>query len=276
MKTTILSAVGFTFIMTQSILAQTANEAPNIIFEKTDVNCYGESSGSIISFVEGGQPPYSYSWSNGVEAQDIYNLSPGFYTLTVIDAAGTLNSRTTEIKDQEKLQIISEIIHPSTTTLQDGEIMIDIVGGNPFKLTTTPYLFEWSNNASTLDQDNLGIATYTISIFDRNGCVASESYTLTALNSGITNWEDIALFHQVTTGNVVYPNPSNLGGIVTVDYDYNEVEIITVLSVQGTVVKTYTANSNGKQYMDQLDKGIYFVLFSKGNTRTDNIRVVVQ
>lgn len=78
MKSTILSAVGFTFIMTQSILAQTANEAPNIIFEKTDVNCYSESSGSILSFVEGGQPPYSYSWSNGIEAQDIYNLSPGF------------------------------------------------------------------------------------------------------------------------------------------------------------------------------------------------------
>lgn len=276
MKTTLLSLTVFTAIISHSVFGQIGNEAPSITFEKTDVNCYGESSGSIISQVEGGQPPYTLTWSNGAEGEAIYNLLPGFYTLTVVDAIGTMNSRVTEIIEPEELRIIGGIFHPSSTIVEDGQITIDIEGGSPFKWEGTEYLFHWSNSAPTLDQENIGIGTYILSVSDRNGCIASESYILTASTLSTSNWGESEQSLNENSGNVVYPNPSAAGDIVTIDYDYNEAEMITILTTSGKTIKTYSSNSNGKLQVNQLEKGIYFVNFSKGNNRNETIRIIVQ
>lgn len=42
----------------------------------------------INLIVEGGIPPYSYEWSNGETTEDIFNLHPGTYTVTITDDQG--------------------------------------------------------------------------------------------------------------------------------------------------------------------------------------------
>lgn len=39
----------------------------------------------INLIVDGGAPPYSYEWSNGETTQDVFNLEPGIYSVTVTD-----------------------------------------------------------------------------------------------------------------------------------------------------------------------------------------------
>lgn len=57
---------------------------PNIIHETV----LGGADGSIHVNINGGVPPYSYSWSNGNITSEINNLSEGNYTVTITDNIG--------------------------------------------------------------------------------------------------------------------------------------------------------------------------------------------
>ncbi|MBK9013022.1 MAG: SprB repeat-containing protein, partial [Saprospiraceae bacterium] len=46
------------------------------------------SDGGILVSIVGGISPFAYSWSNGTSAQDLANVLPGNYTLTVTDGEG--------------------------------------------------------------------------------------------------------------------------------------------------------------------------------------------
>ncbi len=57
------------------------------VYTESDIPCSGEGmTASVIP--DGGTPPYSYLWSNGSQASNIYNVSPDIYTVVVTDAAG--------------------------------------------------------------------------------------------------------------------------------------------------------------------------------------------
>ncbi len=49
-------------------------------------NCATSCDGSASAFVQGGNTPYTYSWSNGANTASVSNLCIGNYTFTVTDA----------------------------------------------------------------------------------------------------------------------------------------------------------------------------------------------
>src|SRR5690606_24357440 len=57
------------------------------LVSQTDITCNGANGGSITVKVNGGAPPYTYSWTPAAgNSASISNLSAGVYTLTVTDA----------------------------------------------------------------------------------------------------------------------------------------------------------------------------------------------
>ena len=50
------------------------------------------NDGAIDISASGGHAPYSYLWSNGSTSEDLSHLAPGVYTVTVTDAAGTVQT----------------------------------------------------------------------------------------------------------------------------------------------------------------------------------------
>ena len=51
----------------------------------TNINCYGNSNGTIDLTITGGISPYHFQWSNDETIQNLTGLSAGIYSVTVID-----------------------------------------------------------------------------------------------------------------------------------------------------------------------------------------------
>jgi hypothetical protein len=276
MKST-LKTLLFTALVTPAyFFAQQVNEAPQIGFDKSDVKCFGETTGYIESFIEGGHPPYTLSWSTGEEGNSIYNLAPGFYTLTVVDAAGSMNSRVTEITEPAALEILAATTNPTSTISSDGEILVDIVGGSPFKWSDNDYLFEWSNNSSELDLTDIGVGSYTLTVEDRNGCVTNESFILTAPLPMVDSWVELQPFHAEVSQGVVFPNPSLAGEAVSIHYNPLTMDNIQVVSHDGRVVSSVVLDNSGEMTLNQLEKGTYAVQFFQNNNKVESYQIIVR
>ena len=91
----------------------------------TNAGCDG--SGTIDITVDGGSPPYSYSWNNGLHVEDLSALSAGEYSVTVTDDDGCQATYTTFLETIGGA-IITTI--DACQGLWDGEATISIT--NPY------------------------------------------------------------------------------------------------------------------------------------------------
>ncbi len=140
----------------------------------TNASCYNDNNGAIDLTATAGTPPYSYSWSNGVNTQDLNNLTAGTYTVTISDNNACAIAYTLFVTQP------SEILSTSFTTTaltcfenNTGAIDLTVNGG------TLPYTFSWSNNSTTEDLTSLAAGNYTVNITDANECTTSGSATVT-------------------------------------------------------------------------------------------------
>ena len=155
----------------------------------TNISCFGLSDGNIDLSIIGGNPGYTYSWSNGSTTQDLTNIPAGTYSVTVTDLNGcSIPSSITLTQPTALTQGITAVTYPSGTNiscfgLNDGSIDLTIGGGNP------GYTYVWSNGAATQDLTTLIAGTYSVIVTDVNGCSIPSSITLTqptALTQGIS------------------------------------------------------------------------------------------
>ena len=138
-----------------------------------DVLCRTEATGSIDINISGGSSPYSYSWNNGETTEDLVNVIAGNYLVTVTDANGCEISQNFII-NQPAQQLTSTRSKSDVLCNGDntGSIDLNVNGG------TAPYSYLWSNGATTEDISNLVAGTYSVTITDANGCVASNQSTV--------------------------------------------------------------------------------------------------
>ena len=140
----------------------------------TDVRCFGEGNGEADLNVFGGTPPYYFSWSNGEISEDIFNLIPGVYSVTINDAHNCLAYDTVQIfqADAPMIGTISGT-HVMCNGGDNGNIYIDIAGGE------LPYTFEWNNGSWQEDLIGVSAGIYTVTATDANFCHYSLSFEVT-------------------------------------------------------------------------------------------------
>jgi hypothetical protein len=149
------------------------------------VSCFGASDGTAEVNVTGGQPPYSYLWSNSETGNPAVNLPGGTNSVTVSDGAGAMETLDVFIDEPSQLVINSaDITNTTCPESQDGAIMIEVSGG------TMPYSYSWSNGALSKDISDLESGSYTVTITDANDCVWIESFTVNSDNSS----PDVSIF----------------------------------------------------------------------------------
>ncbi len=139
-----------------------------------DVLCFSYATGSIDATVQGGILPYSYSWSNGANTEDLSALIAGNYSDTVTDLNGCVSISTFTINQPADSMTITGT---ATEILCFGDVTsaidLTVTGG------IAPYTYLWSTVETTQDIDSLGAGTYSVQVTDSNNCVQFYSITIT-------------------------------------------------------------------------------------------------
>ena len=87
--------------------------------------CPGQNNAIINLYPSGGTPPYTYSWSNGATTEDLENLGPGLYSVTVTDSNGVCDTISREINEYG---IVSLYQSPSCPDGNDGMVYFNSTG----------------------------------------------------------------------------------------------------------------------------------------------------
>ena len=103
----------------------------NITF--TDVSCFGGSDATAALVPTGGTPPYSYLWNISPVSNlpTITQLPIGNYQLTVTDSLGCTSNSNVIIGQPNQLSATANIIDVGCNGGSNGEISLNINGGNP-------------------------------------------------------------------------------------------------------------------------------------------------
>src|ERR1700733_8571391 len=73
-------------------------------------NCYGNNTGSIELFVDGGIAPYTFSWNKGLPATPAQTfLGAGTYEVTVTDNTNNQATATIEVIDPAQITVATTI-----------------------------------------------------------------------------------------------------------------------------------------------------------------------
>ena len=206
-------------------------------------SCANNDDASIDMNVTGGHAPYVYAWSNGATSQDLFNLGAGTYTVTVTDVNNCASTQSFTVNTSTTITAVVDSILPTTTpSNQHGAIYITVSGGTP------PYEYVWSNGATTQDLMNARTDTFTVTIYDANGCSAVYSFFVPTLFG--VGFDALSL----DKGFNMYPNPTS--GLLNVDLllGRNADVRLEVYDVVGRKLYAHEASVSNK-YQHQLDAG---------------------
>jgi gliding motility-associated-like protein len=154
--------------------------ALNYSFTTKNVNCYNGSDASIDLTVNGGTPPYDYSWNSGqYQTEDIKDISAGTYSFVAYDANNCQVSDVVTINQPTALQNNLNGKDAKCFSSADGEVTNTVSGG------TKPYSYEWWNSdykmsAKTQNLTNVRASNYRVKITDANGCTTEDSFEVKA------------------------------------------------------------------------------------------------
>ncbi|MBA4239321.1 MAG: hypothetical protein C0448_01245 [Sphingobacteriaceae bacterium] len=154
-----------------------------------DATC-GLANGSIISQINGGTSPYSYSWNSGAySTANVINIPANSYSLNVTDANNCMLTYST---------IVNNLAGPTIGVVSTTSVLCN--GDNNATATATisnavlPYSFNWMPNGSnSLTATNLTAGTYTAQLIDAKGCtvtanaIINEPLPLSITSASVTN-----------------------------------------------------------------------------------------
>ena len=138
----------------------------------TDPNCVGGNDGTADLTVNGGTPPYIFSWSSGSNQEDPTNLSAGNNTVTITDANGCTATESIVLNDPPAITTSVTGTDPTCYGGNDGTADLTVNNG------TAPFTFNWSSGSNQEDPTNLVAGNNTVTITDVNGCTVNENITL--------------------------------------------------------------------------------------------------
>lgn len=136
-------------------------------------SCPLNNNGYIEVSATGGVPPYSYSWSNGVQGPNLTNLTPNSYAVTVTDSIGCTKVLNVQLPLINIPTIILAQKVKSICGNSNGSITVSAIGLNP------PFTFQWFNpSVSGPTLDSIPAGFYQVTVTDSLGCQGTNIFQL--------------------------------------------------------------------------------------------------
>lgn len=133
--------------------------------------CAGDTTGRANISASGGNPGYSYRWSNGATSAFVSNVPGGLYRVTVTDRKGCTSINNVNIPLPNPTLLNIKAIDPTCNGDLDGSIQTNPTGGK------APYVLSINRGAyrPTLTAIGLKAGKYDVYVRDANGCVTTET-----------------------------------------------------------------------------------------------------
>lgn len=251
-------------IYTDSVFVDSPTQI-NITMTSTDVTCYGDNNGTALFEATGGTSSgnYGYSWSNGGLFEQITNLAPGNYFITVWDDNNCQAYNSVTISEPNSLSITYVTTIASCWACNDGAIDITVAGG------IEPYSFDWDGGQTSEDISNIYAGYYNIDIFDANNCYLTQEI--------FVDFVDLVGKIDQNGDIQIYPNPASDGYFIISFDKLAQGSVIKLIDVSGKIVleKTLTENKKVKIETNNLASGIYLIRIND-SSKVYNRRVVIK
>ena len=213
-----------------------------ITLSSIPVSCFDDCDGTIISSVNGGLAPYTYSLDgNSFQNSNTFdNLCAGLHNIIVKDNNNCLSTNST---------IISEPAPVIVTISVNGIYLEATTGFVSYQWLDDNGSFILGANSQNYLPSNVG--EYSVEVTDQNGCTGTSNtinYIIESLNSESTILS-------------IYPNPTS--NWITIETQENIKNDINIINVIGETVYTISKDKFSDNYeminLSNLPKGSYII-----------------
>jgi len=133
---------------------------------ESPVRCHDTDDGALEIDLEGGKPPYSYTWSDStLQGTEVSGLTNGIYSVTVSDAAGNTTSASATLNRPKAVSAeLFRTLPARDETTNDGLAELFMSGG------TGDLQVQWDNGETGDKAEALSYGAHTVTVTDENGC----------------------------------------------------------------------------------------------------------
>ena len=136
-----------------------------------NLNCAGDSTGTINITPVNGVGTMNYLWSDGSTSKTRAKLKAGNYGIIISDQNNCAADSSIILKQPDSLKVSAYVREAFCPDSPDGEIVLSVKGG----VKVSDYTYHWSDNVTTSDRSNVGKGLYIARVNDANNCFVIDS-----------------------------------------------------------------------------------------------------
>jgi len=213
------------------------------------------NNGSITTNVVNGIPPYTFYWNSTPPqtVQNLTNVAPGNYCVTVIDSVGDTASVCGTVNYTSPNIAIINVVD-TTCGISGGSMAASVTGG------ASPYHYVWNSTPPQSSQTLTNVAPgyYCVTATDANGCQATACDSIGAIAYAAPDICMVSVDTATNHNKVIWEKPAVANGIAKY-YIFRESAVAGIYNLIGvqdySVYSTFvdsTSNSLQQSYRYEL------------------------